>query len=200
MAAKLITAPVSFPVTLDEVKAHCRVDFDDDDAILEIYRKAATEDAERFTGRAFLDQTWDLYLDEFPADGDPIKIPRPPLIEVVGMFLRDADGAETEVEAATYLVDVVNEPARIALPSGGSWPTAATIQNAVRIRFRCGYVDEDTSPVTGEVPFPIKAAILLAVGDLYSNRENVIVGQSVAQLPRASEHLLRRYRVEVPFA
>lgn len=41
----------------------------------------------------------------------------------------------------------------------------------------------------------IKAAILLIFGSLYSNREDVVVGVSVADLPQGSRHLLQPYRV-----
>ncbi len=40
----------------------------------------------------------------------------------------------------------------------------------------------------------IRAAILLTIGHLYANREDVVVGASVAQLPMASQYLLQPYR------
>lgn len=196
MQAKLITAPVSYPVSLAEVKAHVRAaDFSDDDDLLTLYRAAAIQEAERFTGRAFQDQTWDLYLDEFPEDGEPITLPNPPLIAVTGIWTLSSDGSESALTLSDYMVDTISEPARLSLPASGSWPTAAEIANAVRIRFRAGYVDEDASPVVGEVPYPIRAAILISIGDLYSNRESVVVGQSVSALPKSAQNLLRPYRI-----
>ena len=41
----------------------------------------------------------------------------------------------------------------------------------------------------------IQAAMLLAVGHLFSNREDVVVGASVAALPMGSESLLQPFRV-----
>lgn len=45
----------------------------------------------------------------------------------------------------------------------------------------------------------IKAGILLILGHLFENREDVVAGVSVAQLPRGSQHLLTPYRVEMGF-
>ena len=196
MGLKLITPPADWPVSLVEAKAHLRVDFADDDALIEIFRKAATDEAEKFTGRALIEQTWDLYLDAFPAA--EIKIPRPPLIEVVGVFYGGAADEQT-LPAAGYIVDDASEPARIALASNGSWPTLTTQANAVRVRFKAGYID-DSSPAAANVPYAIKAAILLTIGTLYANRETVIVGQTATLLPWSAEQLLRRYRVEKAMA
>lgn len=41
----------------------------------------------------------------------------------------------------------------------------------------------------------IRAACLLIVGHLYANRENVVVGASVAQLPMGALELVTPYRV-----
>lgn len=199
MALKLITASSNYPVSLEEAKAHLNVDFNDDDELIDIYRKAATEEAERFTGQALIDQTWDMILDAFPVGA--ISIPKPPLIELVGLFYRDSAGVEQEFAGAGYILDQGSdrEKARLTLAYGGTWPTPQAVANAVRLRFRTGYVDEDVSPVSGAVPYAIKAAILLGIGELYANRETVVIGQTVAMIPTA-ERLLRYYRVETAFA
>ena len=41
----------------------------------------------------------------------------------------------------------------------------------------------------------ITAAMLLIAGHLYANREDVVSGVSVAQLPSGAQHLLQPYRV-----
>ena len=40
----------------------------------------------------------------------------------------------------------------------------------------------------------IQAALLLIVGHLYANREDVVVGLSAAQLPSGAQYLLQPYR------
>lgn len=199
MALKLITAAASYPVTTAEARARLRIDhYDDDDDIASMIA-AATAHAEQFTGRAFIDQTWDYYLDAFPASG-AIQIPKPPLIGIEGVFSRDSAGTETQIAAAGYLVDSATAQARLALIFGGTWPTIDSIVNAVRIRFRAGYVDYDSSPAAGEVPADIKNAILMIVGTLYAHRETIVIGQSAVALPWGAEHLLRQHRVHTAIA
>jgi uncharacterized phiE125 gp8 family phage protein len=192
----LITPPSTYPVSLDEAKAHLNVDFDDDDTLIDIYRKAATEDAESFTGRSFYDQTFDFYLDAFP-DNDVIELPRSPLIEVIGVYL---NGDASPVSTDTYVVDTSNPKPRISLPDGGSWPTLNDVANAIRVRFRAGYVDEDQSPAVGVVPFAAKAAIMLTLGTLYANRESVVIGQTATMMPAGAEYLLRKIRADLSMA
>jgi uncharacterized phiE125 gp8 family phage protein len=213
MGLKLVTAPSSNVVTLDEAKAHLREDSDDFDLQITAFIYAATQFVDGptgFLGRALIDQTWDYYLDAFPCRHDfsfPvsgrrnfIEIPLPPLIEVLGVFYVDASGNEQQFSASSYIVDDASQPARIILKSSASWPSIAEQANAVRIRFRAGYIDASNSPATPNVPFPIKAAILMYVGDLYQNRENQVVGDSAAKLPWASEQLLRPHRVYLSMA
>lgn len=202
MGLKRISAPADTPLSVDQAKAHCRVDSDGEDALIAIYLAAAVgtvDGPDGFLGRALIDQTWDLYLDAFPDDDEAIKIPLPPLIEVVGVFYQDADGNETELDAASYVVDSAREPAEVSLVDSGAWPSTNDVRAAVRIRFRAGYVDGN-SPYSESVPGAIKAAILLMVGSLYEYRETMVIGQTVAQMPWSAEQLLRPYRVHTAMA
>lgn len=209
MALKLVTAPASEPVTLEQAKQHLREDSDDFNEQIEVFIEAATAYADGpsgFLGRALIDQTWDLYLDAFPAvtvvgtrNVYAIEIPLPPLIEVLGVFYLDSNGAEQTFDAASYTVDDASEPARIVLGSTGSWPTIQEAANAVRVRFRAGYLDQN-SPDAENVPGNIKAAILIMVGDLYQNRESSVIGQTVTKIPWSAEALLRRHRIYLSLA
>jgi len=197
MGLKLVTSPATRPITLTQAKQQCRAtEFTDDDELIGLFIDAAVDFADGpsgFLGRALIDQTWDYYLDAFPASG-PIEIPLPPLIEVIGLFYQDGDGIEQEWTSTNYVVDAGGNPGKVSLGSGVSWPTPIDQSEAVRIRFRAGYLDQGVSPAVANVPGAIKAALLIHVADLYANRESSIVGQTVAKLPWSAEQLLRRYR------
>lgn len=195
MSLRLVTPPSDYPVSLAEAKAHLNVTDDYWNSSLEIYRKAATEDAENFTGLAIMEQTWDYFLDEFPVG--VITLPKPPLIEVVGVFSVDSAQAEQQFSSASYRVDFAGDkPSRISYGYAGSWPTPIEVINAVRVRFRSGFVvDPEASPLVTNVPFAIRAAILLTIGTLFAHKETVVVGQTATMMPWAAEQLLRPYRV-----
>jgi uncharacterized phiE125 gp8 family phage protein len=195
MGLKLISPPVTTPVTLDEAKAHLRVVDDDDDTLIAAYIEAATQATEAFLGRALVDQTWDLYLDAFPStDEFQIKIPKPPLIEVTQIAYDDTAGDEQIIPSGQYYVDSVSEFAWV-VPSGvASWPATIDAINAVRVRFRAGYLDTN-SPPGNAVPGDIKSAVLLTIGNFYEQREGQVVGTIANKLPWGVEQLLRQHRV-----
>lgn len=198
---KLVTGPTVWPVSLDQAKGHLRVVEDDDDLIIESFIKASCEYAEEYMGRALYAQTFDLYVDQFPVTGSPlpsaIVLPRSPLLEVVGVFYQDSNDDEQTFDAANYTVSDGREPPRITLLGTSSWPTTRSGAQAVRIRFRSGYVDNSMSPAVGEVPWTIYAALLLHIGHLYANREAVVIGQTAVELPLGVKSLLDMKRVDI---
>jgi uncharacterized phiE125 gp8 family phage protein len=197
VAVRVLTPPAALPLTLDEVKAHLHVDHTDDDAMIEIYNAAATAHAEVFCGRALMPRTLELVLDKFKTQ---IEIPLPPLIKVNAVFYDDAAGDEQQLaENLDYVVDTVSQPGWI-VAANSTWPTTLDAINAVRIRFDAGYLNDAMSPPTPNVPDDIKAAILLIIGNMYANREDVITGTIAAKLPFGAEALLRQHRVELALA
>lgn len=160
---KLVTAPSVEPVTLAEAKAHCRIDEDTDNAVVTALIAAARALAETYTRKAFTTQTWQLFLDAFPACNE-IELPRPPLASVTHIkAYSDADAATT-FSAANYFVDTASTPGRIVLRDGASWPDAARVANAVEIQFVAGQSDVSLiSPA-------IKNGILQLANWLYEHR------------------------------
>jgi len=200
MALRLITAPTIEPVSLTEAKAHLRVDDSDSDTLISLYISAARQDCEEWTARAFVTQTWELVLDEFPTD--EILIPRPPLQSITSIKYDDGDGVEQTLATTEYTVDTASEPGWV-VPVTTGWPTS-TFEgiNSVRIRYVAGYISTDSpADLTEHVPFAIKAALLLQIGRYYQNREDVVVGVNAVKLPIGTvENLLRPYRVALGMA
>jgi uncharacterized phiE125 gp8 family phage protein len=190
MGTKLILPPATQPLTLNEVKAHLRVDHNDEDNIIDLYLKAATRSCELFTGRAFVTQRWMLVLDNFPPQ---IQVPKPPLQTVVSFVYDDAGGVETQImENTEFFVDNVNEPGWI-VPVNSTWPTPIDAINSVRVTYDAGYGED-------EMPDDIRAAILLTIGTFYEHRETQVVGTIAGKLPFGAEQLLRQYLVELSLA
>lgn len=189
MALVLTQAPATEPVTLAEAKLHLRVEIADDDALITSLITAAREWCERFQGRAYVTQTWQLWLDAWP-EGDEIRLPRPPLQSVTSVKYYGADGAEYVMPATDYLVDIKAEPGRIVLGYGKTWPSVTLRPaGAIVVEFVAGYGDASA------VPQRVKQAILLLVGAWYQNREAVIVGSISKELEFTIHALLWQDRV-----
>ena len=206
MGLRLITPPASDPLTLAQAKAHLRVNFTDDDALITALVKAATLRCENWTGRALVDQKWELVLDGFPSSTQTnmfsssgevdlaIMIPKPPLIEITQVLYNDTVGDEQIMSATNYYVDSVSQPGWL-VPSGiSAWPATIDAINCVRIQFRAGYLSADSPPVMN-VPEDVLAGVKLMLGALYEHREQQVVGNIVNSLPFGVEQLLRHHRV-----
>jgi uncharacterized phiE125 gp8 family phage protein len=179
MGLKLITAPDEEPLFVDDVKAHCRINGDDDDQLIESMITAARQMAETQTKRALITQTWDLYLDKFPCDyAYSIILPKPTLQSVTYLKYIDTDGVLQTLSADNYKVDNVTEPARIVPAYGYSWPSTRDEINAVVIRFVCGYGDDEES-----VPSAIKDWMKIKISTMYEYRDEFISGTIIQPLP-----------------
>lgn len=133
----LIEPATDYPVSLAEVRTICRLTGTARDTELEIYRKGAVRQVERYLGRSLAEQTWQLDLDEF---ADEIALPNGPVTGIVTFTYRDADGVEQTVDPDLYMLDAVSDPPRILLNSGASWPTIEDRPaNAVTVTYTAGY-------------------------------------------------------------
>lgn len=181
MSLTLITPPAAEPVTLSEAKAHLKVDTTADDALITSLVTAARARAEWHTGRAFVTQSWTLWLDGWPQNG-LIEIPLPPLQSVTQVKLYALDGTPSVLDPSAYQLDAASAPARLLRKSEPAANLRAV--NAVEIAFTAGY------GAASAVPQPVKQAILQIVADLYTNR-----GDEADIVSSAAQTLLAPYRI-----
>jgi len=188
MTLTLVTAPTEEPITLDEATAHLRVDATDEDDVIGSLIEAARQHVENFTHRRLITQTWDLKLDGFPS-GD-IELPLAPLLTSTAPVVTytDSAGAAQTWASSNYTVDAPSGPwarrGRLFLNYGILYPSTRSIDQAVAIRFLCGY----GGPAS--VPESIKQAMKLLIGHWYANREAVNVGNITGEYPQAVDALL----------
>jgi uncharacterized phiE125 gp8 family phage protein len=206
--------PVVAPLDLDTVKLHLRVDYDDQDSLIQAFIDAAIESLDGyagFLGRCLVEQQWTLYLDRFPHHGwdyplwregrRELMLPLSPLIAVDSVTYIDPAGDAQTLDPATYVVRT-GPRASIALRMGQSWPLTSRDPRNVAIAFRAGYATvangsgEPPVPNPSDVPSSIRSAMLLMIGDLFENRLAVEVNESrVTQiLNPTADRLLARYQ------
>jgi hypothetical protein len=213
---KVTVPPAAEPVTLDMAKKHLRVDFPDDDLLIQALISASREWAEVYCKRAFFDQTIVLSIDAFPlfiggdtippsqlkgwpyysAYWDPlaIRLPRPSTVSVESITYRDLTNTVQTLDPSTYYVDITSEPARIVPMPSLCWPTTQLyLPGSVQVTYTAGSygdgVDENSCP------FVIRAAILLMLGHLYEHRE-MVSEISMKEIPMGAKALLDTVRFE----
>ena len=189
MGTVLLAGPAVEPVTLEETKAHLRVEFADDDALIGGLIKAARECAESATNRKLITQRWRVFEDKIPSPPE-FCLPFAPAQSVDWVRLWDTTNNGIVLAATAYSTDVIGEPARVWLKDTPS----ATLRryNAVEIAFTCGYGAAATT-----VPEPLRQAVKLLAAHWYENRIAVGDGsqQKYEELPLGVQYLLAPYRL-----
>jgi uncharacterized phiE125 gp8 family phage protein len=185
----LVTSPSATPVTLAEAKAHLRVDFADDDALITAMIGAATGYLDGWTGIlggvCLVDQVWRQDFDLF---AKCMPLPLGPVTEIVSVKWLNSAGTETTIAAASYSLETdAGGRSFVRFKDDFTVPSDLYESAAVSIQFKAGHAAE-------AVPAAIKAAILLHVGHLYENREAVSVGSTASMLPFAYDQLITPYR------
>lgn len=158
----LVTPPAEEPVSLTDVKSHCRVDgdFENDQVArqLQMAREAVEIDAEI----RLITQTRRQYFDTFP---ECIELRDPPVQSITSITYTDVSGDTQTLSASAYNVDIGSRPCVIVPAYGYVWPPVLIKPRCVAVTFVCGYGAASAVPATA------KQAILLQVGNAYRNRE-----------------------------
>jgi uncharacterized phiE125 gp8 family phage protein len=160
----LVTPPPTEPVTVEEAKAHARIDEDDDQPLVAGLIATAREMAEDYTRRAFITQTWKMFLDAWPVCGF-VELPKAPLQSVTHIKTYDDADVPTTFDSVYYFVDTATRPGRITLRTTGSWPAPARVANGIEIQFIAGYGNAPSN-----VPSKVKHGILGLIAWLYEHR------------------------------
>src|SRR5690554_4645970 len=108
---KLVIPPVLEPVTLNQVKSQLKFDVSDDspDDDINDLIPAAREWCETYQNRAYITQTFELALDCWPLC-NRIKLPRPPLQEIISLTYTDLYGSTLAWDSSNYVADNFSEP------------------------------------------------------------------------------------------
>lgn len=189
MGLTITTPPSEEPVTTSELRAHCRIDINDENTLLDTYEKAARISLENLTRRAFVTTTFKLTLDGFPMFqqgwyyNNPIWLPRADVIAISSITYVDANGSTQTLASNQYQL-TTGHPAKVVPAYGTSWPTTRYQPDAVSITFTAGY------GAATAVPENVKLAIKHLVSHWYNNRSKVEVGTISSEIPWTCEALL----------
>lgn len=152
-------------VSLADAKIHLRADGTDEDALITAQIAAAEKTVVNMLDRG-------VY-----ADGTALQAA---MTAAPGLLTAATAAYAAAVAAANAMADPVEQASALSVAAS----TYLRAQVAYRQAFDGIVVDET-----------IKTAVLLIVGHLFANREDVVTGVSTAALPHGAEWLLQPYKV-----
>lgn len=184
-------APAVRIISKEEAKAHLRVEGDLEDDLIEALVLAAESRLDGWAGllgRCMINQTWVASFRGFTSPG--MVLPFPDVSSAVVKYF-DSDGDEQEIEEADFRLIETATTTAIEWRDGYGLPSVSVRSDAVRVELVAGF-----GPAATDVPEAIRHAIKLLVGGWYENREESVIGVSVASLPvsLAAESLIAPYR------
>jgi uncharacterized phiE125 gp8 family phage protein len=195
MATVQTSAPAVEPVSLTDVKAHLRIDTNDEDALLQSLIMTARLHIEVALGLALITQTWSCYFDRWRAStsssyggrtgSDAVTLPLSPIKSVDAIRIYSADGTFASLPLTGFTFDLVSRHARVARRAGTAAPVSGRPLNGIEIAVTAGF-----GTTSADIPAPIRQAHLLLVTHWYEHRDPNEIGTEETRIPSAVSALL----------
>ena len=178
-------APTTKAVTLDEVKAHLRVDGTADDTKLTAFIAAATGyiDYPGVLGKVMITQTWAVSVAR-PGFYNMIKLPVGPAADIVSVKYYDTDNAEQTLTNTDFAITADEDWAFIKPNAGIVWPSTYCRDDAITITYTAGY------GVAADVPDTLKTAMLMIIASWFEHR-----GDEAVRIPQAATDLIGLHKI-----
>jgi uncharacterized phiE125 gp8 family phage protein len=174
------------------MKEHLRYTANEDNDYIEALIGVARQYAENEQARAYMTQTWTLWLDRFPQERF-IELGRPPLKTFTHLKYYEPDDSATTLSSDDYVVDDVSEPARIVLKADANWPSIELrVAKAVELKFDAGY---STAVEFAKYMGGTAQAIKMMVNHWHVNR--VPMSIALEHIPETADALLMQGMYEL---
>ena len=174
-------------VSTDDLKTHLRITYTDDDTYIAGLEKAAVHRLEEFTNLLLINTTIIQYGFEFSDLETLFK----------GPYYTGSSAVVSSYVNSAWL-DITNKceiitaslPMRIYQKADESLPSPDDVKQKYKVSYQVGW------RTPSEIPEPIIQAIKIMVADMYENRQSVIVGKQVSEIPKTAEYLMMPYKIQ----
>ena len=184
------SAPAVEPVSVADAKTFMRISFATDDSYIGNLITVAIKQVEEHLNRSLITQTLICYYTRYSAR---VYLPNAPIQSVSTVTQIAADNTNTNLTAnADYYLKGINDKylefaGSYYLPQGHSAREGNT-DAELKVTYVAGYGDAAT-----DVPEPIIEAIKRLVLYYYDNRDEVVIGAAVSNMPSGISNLLYPY-------
>jgi uncharacterized phiE125 gp8 family phage protein len=171
-------------LTLDEVRAQCRIDDGTEDELLVRLIDTAAAYIANY-GVAVAPKSVSFGFDGF---SDAMTFPVSPVRSITSVTYADQAGASVVLSPSAYRLVQRHKVWRLARSFNEAWPDAARGEQ-VMVVAEVGFAERR------EVSEDIRHAALLLIGHYNKHREGAASGQAVADIPMGVDHLLSAHRL-----
>ena len=187
MAKQLITAYSDSLLNIDELNTWLKLDSDgnEDDLVLSLV-KSAISTIENICNISIFAQTWANYYNDFPLF-PVIKIKMYPanVSAVSSITYYDEDNAQQTLATSVYDTDLITQPAYVTLKNDQEYPATYESVNNVVVNFTAGWAS------WAAIPSILKTAIKMTATHWHCNRQPVVIGRMVSEIPMTVKYLLQ---------
>jgi uncharacterized phiE125 gp8 family phage protein len=163
----LIEPPSSYPVTLNDVRNHLRIDADNtyENTYLEFVLQSATQFCENYIGFDLINKKYLTFRDYFNCDITLRRAPFPPG-RVLNVFQFLQQGEWLDIPTNLYYLEFLKPFSKIKQRNNASFNLHTdNVDQCIKIEFIAGYgIDASFVPVN------IKLGILNHIAAIYENR------------------------------
>jgi len=189
----IITPPATLPVDLNLFKTHLKLTCEnlENDNYLNFLLQSATNFAEKYTRRTFINTGFRTYRNYFE---ECFEIRRSKLQSVTSIKYYK-NSSLIEANSDLYYFTDSNDYSRILLKHNQKWPTEIDIRSqAIQIDFIAGY--GETLKDFPEWLRDIELAIMLHATALYENRGDCDVASVLHNLPNAAKEIYDLIKIQ----
>jgi uncharacterized phiE125 gp8 family phage protein len=151
---KLVTAPLSEPISVQEAKQFLRIDSEFEDALIAKIITSARILVEEYTKRSLITQSWKISFNDFAPKN--IRLVRGPVARVTSIIRIDDKNNSQTIPAGNYSLSANNEYLVL-----NDYITGRQVE----INYITGYGTDGTN-----IPEPLKLAILTLTSRIYERK------------------------------
>ncbi len=188
MPVILTTPPPIEPLSLAQAKEHLKVESNADDNLINRLIATARQQVEKQIDKVLIDQTWSIYLDDWPGNSE-IRLPVGPVTQVNELRTYSDDDIASPIDPAHFFTDLVSAPQRLVLRGSRIWQKPGRVAGGIEIEVIAGY-----GPDGASVPAPLRTAMLVLIAHWHENRQPDCSGSPVGSIASTLQNLLGPYK------
>ena len=180
-------APAHEPVSVQEIKAVLSLSGRSDDTLLSCLLLAARMVCEHRIGLLLIDQEWSFFIDQWPKTGT-VQTPIAPFRSIDAVRVHDWHGGAVDLNLDAFAFDKEANPSSIRFERGRV-PAPRRAFDSIEFAVSVGLAE-----TPGQIPQPIRQAILDLATTWFATREPVAFGNVDIPLPEPVAALLEPFR------